>query len=60
MIPALATARLEDLSGAERYLARHVQVIFPQGADAAEYANALRQIEAVEEVRLPPQIGLPQ
>ena len=57
--PSLAEAELHGLSDDERYLARHVQIIFPWGADAAKYADALRRLEAVEEVRLPPQIGLP-
>jgi hypothetical protein len=56
---SLAEADPDNLSQEERYLARHVQVVFPPGADANEYADALRHLEAVEEVRVPPQIELP-
>jgi hypothetical protein len=57
--PSLAEAEPDELSDEERYLARNVQVILPEGADPAEYADTLRQLEAVEEVRLPPRIDLP-
>jgi hypothetical protein len=59
MTPALADAEPDELSEEERYLARQVQVILPQGADLEEYADLLRQSQAVEEVRLPPQLELP-
>jgi hypothetical protein len=59
LVPTLAAAEPGDLSDAERYLARQVQVIFPRGANAADYADALRHLDAVEEVRLPPQIAPP-
>jgi len=56
--PSLAKAGHHFRSDAERYLARNVQVVFPEGVDAAEYADSLRQLDPVEEVRMPPQIGL--
>jgi len=59
LTPALAEADPADLSGPERYLARQAHVIFPRGANAADYVEALRDLEAVEEVRLPPQVALP-
>ena len=55
--PALADA--DQLSDEERYLARHAQVVLPTRTNPADYVDALRSLEAVEEVRLPPQIGLP-
>jgi hypothetical protein len=59
LAPALAEAEPADLSDPERYLARQVQIIFPQGAQAADYADALRDLDAVEDVRVPPQVALP-
>lgn len=59
MTPALADAEPDELSDEERYLARQVQVILPPGADVGQYADLLRQSQAVEEVRLPPQLELP-
>jgi hypothetical protein len=59
MTPSLAKVEPDALSEEERYLARHVQVIFPEGTDAAEYADSLRRLDPVEEVRVPPQIALP-
>jgi hypothetical protein len=49
----------KSLSDDERYLARHIQVVFPEGADLSSYAETLRRFEPVEEVRIPPQIALP-
>jgi hypothetical protein len=59
LIPSLAAADQKTFSKEERYLARNFQVILPRGKDPAEYVDALRQVSAVEEVRLPPLIALP-
>ncbi|HEY8504280.1 MAG TPA: hypothetical protein VIL46_06830 [Gemmataceae bacterium] len=59
LTPGLAGAEPAALSAEERYLARQVQVIFPRGTDPARYADALRRLEGVEEVRPAPQPGLP-
>jgi len=57
--PLLATTDRESLNEDERYLTRHVQVILTNEADLAECADALRELEGVEEVTVPPRIGLP-
>jgi hypothetical protein len=58
-VPSLAAKEPAALSADERFLARRVQVILPKGHDAADYLKVVRAWEPVEEVRLPPRVGLP-
>lgn len=58
-VPALATADPERLSGPERDLARHVQLILPAGADAGRLLPVVRRWTSVEDARLPPRVSLP-
>src|SRR5262245_7423525 len=57
--PSLCEAKLESLSADEAFLARCVQVVLPCNADPATTANQLRTLDGVEQVSLPPEIGLP-
>jgi hypothetical protein len=59
LISSLVAVDSDAMSDEERYLARNYQVIFSHAEEPAEYADALRRLEAVEEVRIPPQIALP-
>jgi hypothetical protein len=59
MVTLLDKVGPDWLSDEQRFLSRIVQVVFPEGTDTAEYADSLRQLDPVEEVRTPPQIGLP-
>jgi hypothetical protein len=58
-IPSLAQADSSELSEDEQLLARYLQIILPQGQDAAVLAESVRDWESVESVELPPAIGLP-
>jgi hypothetical protein len=59
MAPPLAGSKSRKLSEDEDLLARYVQVVLPSADDSADVAAALRGLDAVEVVSIPPQIGLP-
>jgi hypothetical protein len=59
MTPELATSDPELLSGAERDLARFLQILFPQGTASKRFIMVIKEWECIEDVRLPPDISLP-
>jgi hypothetical protein len=59
MAPSLADADPQSLSEDEHLLARYLQVVTPSGTDPTVLADALRDLDGVELVSPPPQIGLP-
>lgn len=59
MVPELAQAAQTSLSEDEQDLARYLHVVFPKAIDAADYLGIVRDWPCVEEVRMPPEIGLP-
>jgi hypothetical protein len=59
-IPELEGADERKLTPDERNLVRHMQLVFSRGTDASRYLKAVAKWECVEDVSLPPEIGLPQ
>ena len=58
-VAALAEADPEQLSVAERDLARHFQLIPLKGTKLEKMLRAVKRWDAVEEATLPPQVSLP-
>jgi hypothetical protein len=59
MVPSLASRAFEKLSDDERFLARHLQVIFSRGQQPRKFVKTLRAMEPVDSVKPPRQVGLP-
>jgi hypothetical protein len=59
MAPSLAEAEPRSLSRDESLLARYLQVALPEGSDPTDLAASLRDLDGVELVSTPPQMGLP-
>jgi len=57
--PAVAKMKPAQRSAAEQELARHLQVLLPQGADAAACLRLVSDWDAVESATRPPQVSLP-
>jgi len=63
VVPTVARLQGRDpasLSGPEAKLARYVQVLLPQGTEAAGWLATIRQWPCVQSVDLPPEVGLPR
>ena len=58
-IPHLAKATRDSLSNDEAVLLRYFNVILPSGSDPSDYRKVVKQWPCVEDVQLPPEIGLP-
>jgi hypothetical protein len=59
MVEPLAKSKSRNLSEDESLLARYVQVVLRSADDSADVAAALRGLDAVDTVSIPPQLGLP-
>jgi hypothetical protein len=59
MVPSLAAADPKHLSEDEQLLARSLQVVLPSGTDPTEVVGALRHLDGLKLVTVPPRIGLP-
>lgn len=57
--PELAGRRRSSLTADEANLARHLQVILPEGTDPSEILPRVEEWDWVDEARLPPEISLP-
>ncbi len=60
MVPQLAQVDPQSLGEDELDLARYLHLFLPKPAAAADYLAAVRRWKCVEQVQLPPEIGLPQ
>jgi hypothetical protein len=58
-IPHLAKAARGSLSDDEADLLRYFNVILPSGSDPSNYRKVVKRWPCVEDVQLPPEIGLP-
>ena len=58
-IPQLAEASRSSLSKDEADLLRYFNVILPSGSDPSDYRKVVEQWPCVEDVQLPPEVGLP-
>ncbi len=59
MVPSLADSDPQSLSEDERLLARHFQIMLLSDTNPTDVAAALRDLEGMELVSIPPRIGLP-
>jgi hypothetical protein len=58
-MPQLAAVRKETLGKDEANLARYFNVILPSGSDPSEFVKVVTKWPCVEEVEIPPEVGLP-
>ena len=58
-IPQLANSRKGRLTKDEENLRRYFNVILPANRDPSEYMMIIKSWPCVEDVQLPPEIGLP-
>lgn len=58
-VPRLARADVSTLSGEERELRRHMQIVLPEGASPARHLRRVRGWPCVAEAHVSPQISLP-
>lgn len=59
MVPDLARADPSTLSEDERFLARFIQVVFPNEGARKKHLAEVKKWPCAEEVRWPPEISLP-
>jgi hypothetical protein len=58
-IPKPAKAALRSLSKEEADLLRYFNLILPSDSDPSDYIKVVKKWPCVEEVQLPPEVGLP-
>jgi len=58
-VPQPAKARRASLSKDEERMARYFNVILPPGSDPSDYLKVVLKWPCVEDVQLPPEVGLP-
>ena len=58
-VPQLAKAGRGPLSKDEANLLRYFNVMLPSGSDPSDYLKAVMKWACVEDVQLPPEVGLP-